>query len=112
MLLLVLLLLLLLSFAAVPAVADDTAVAASLDVAGAGAAAALVTIFILTREFDFADFPADQSSLFFRPRPPDEVSKFTWRRPHELVDDPSIYVDGTSRKDVIQVCIFEKNQFW
>ncbi len=31
------------------------------------------------------------------------LSQFTWKRPHELVDEPSIYVDGTSRKDVIQV---------
>ena len=28
--------------------------------------------------------------------------QYYWRRPHELASDPSIYVDGTSRKDVVQ----------
>ena len=26
----------------------------------------------------------------------------TWLRPHEIVDKPELYVDGTSRRDVIQ----------
>ena len=30
------------------------------------------------------------------------VFQYTWKRPYELASNPSIYVDGTSRKDVIQ----------
>ena len=39
------------------------------------------------------------------PRSHDEVSQYSWKRPYELSPDgePQLYVDGTSRRDVIQV---------
>ena len=52
--------------------------------------------------FEDRDFPADPSSLFFSKRPKEEVAQYTWRRPYQLAENPAIYVDGTSRKDVIQ----------
>lgn len=54
------------------------------------------------RLFEDPDFPASTSSLFYSHRSPEELARYTWRRPYELAEDPSIYVDGTSRKDVIQ----------
>ena len=35
-------------------------------------------------------------------RTEEELSLFTWKRPFELSSSPSLYVDGTSRRDVIQ----------
>ena len=35
-------------------------------------------------------------------RTDEELSLFTWKRPFELSSSPSLYVDGTSRRDVIQ----------
>ena len=32
-----------------------------------------------------------------------EVAQFSWARPHQLVKEPRLFVDGTSRRDVIQV---------
>lgn len=31
-----------------------------------------------------------------------ENSQIVWKRPHEMVEKPELYVDGTSRRDVIQ----------
>ncbi|XP_063848064.1 calpain-9-like isoform X2 [Scylla paramamosain] len=44
-------------------------------------------------------FPADPSSLFLSEREEPDV---VWRRPHELVDSPYMFVDGASRRDVVQ----------
>ena len=52
--------------------------------------------------FEDVDFPATASSLFYSRRSDQELSQFTWKRPYELAERPSIYVDGTSRKDVVQ----------
>ena len=52
--------------------------------------------------FEDPDFPASSSSLFYSKRPEGELKQFTWKRPFQLAKNPSIYVDGTSRKDVIQ----------
>lgn len=52
--------------------------------------------------FEDPDFPANASSLFYSKRSDKELKQFSWKRPYELAKDPSIYVDGTSRKDVIQ----------
>ena len=30
------------------------------------------------------------------------MSQFSWARPHQLVTAPRLFVDGTSRRDVIQ----------
>ena len=40
----------------------------------------------------------------FSPRPDEELSQYSWKRPYELSPDgePQLYVDGTSRRDVIQ----------
>jgi hypothetical protein len=41
------------------------------------------------------------------PHTEDDLSHFSWKRPFELSPngEPQIYVDGTSRRDVIQVPI-------
>ncbi|XP_045130569.1 calpain-9-like isoform X2 [Portunus trituberculatus] len=44
-------------------------------------------------------FPADPSSLFLSGRADADV---VWQRPHELVDSPYLFVDGASRRDVVQ----------
>ena len=31
------------------------------------------------------------------------MAQFSWARPHQLVKEPRLFVDGTSRRDVIQV---------
>jgi hypothetical protein len=54
------------------------------------------------RLFEDDSFPAEPSSLFFSKRSKEELAQYTWKRPFQLADKPSIYVDGTSRKDVIQ----------
>ena len=48
------------------------------------------------------DFPAEDSALFYSSRSEAEVSQFSWARPHQLVTAPRLFVDGTSRRDVIQ----------
>ena len=53
--------------------------------------------------FEDPDFPADARALFYSERSEEELASFSWARPHQLVDQPSIFVDGTSRRDVIQV---------
>ena len=52
--------------------------------------------------FTDPDFPADHSALFYSSRPEAELSQFSWARPHQLVSAPRLFVDGTSRRDVIQ----------
>ena len=52
--------------------------------------------------FTDPDFPADHSALFYSRRPESELSQFSWARPHQLVATPRLFVDGTSRRDVIQ----------
>jgi len=52
--------------------------------------------------FNDPDFPADNKALFFSERSPEEISQYSWKRPHELVAEPEIFVDGTSRRDVLQ----------
>ena len=54
------------------------------------------------RLFTDPDFPADSSALFYSARPEAELSQFSWARPHQLVAAPRLFVDGTSRRDVIQ----------
>jgi hypothetical protein len=54
------------------------------------------------RLFEDVDFPADATSLFFSSRPSAETSSFSWRRPSELCAEPMVFVDGTSRRDVLQ----------
>ena len=41
-------------------------------------------------------------SEYFSNRSEEELALFTWKRPFELSSNPSLYVDGTSRRDVIQ----------
>ncbi|XP_022086070.1 calpain-B-like isoform X2 [Acanthaster planci] len=52
-----------------------------------------------SRLFEDNDFPADDKSLFFSMRPP---QKFVWKRPHELCQDPKLFVGGASRFDIEQ----------
>ena len=52
--------------------------------------------------YEDASFPADPSSLFFSKRTKEELAQYAWRRPFQLAERADIYVDGTSRKDVIQ----------
>ena len=40
--------------------------------------------------------------FYYSHRTEEELSLFTWKRPFELSSSPSLYVDGTSRRDVIQ----------
>ena len=40
--------------------------------------------------------------LYYSTRSEEELGLFTWKRPFELSSNPSLYVDGTSRRDVIQ----------
>ena len=53
--------------------------------------------------FEDPDFPADSLALFYSERDEDELAHYTWVRPHQLVQEPRLFVDGTSRRDVIQV---------
>ncbi|XP_069954172.1 calpain-A isoform X2 [Cherax quadricarinatus] len=45
------------------------------------------------------DFPADNTSLFFSSRVDPDVE---WKRPYELHENPKVFVDGASRRDVVQ----------
>lgn len=51
------------------------------------------------RLFEDPDFPAIDQSIFFSKRPP---KPFEWKRPHEITDDPQLFIDGASRFDVKQ----------
>ena len=53
--------------------------------------------------FEDPDFPTDDAALFYSERGEDELAHYTWVRPHQLVQEPKLFVDGTSRRDVIQV---------
>ena len=55
--------------------------------------------------FEDPDFPAASRSLFYSRRSQSELDAYSWKRPFELARDPHIYVDGTSRRDVIQVSV-------
>merc|ERR1712015_313894 len=44
-------------------------------------------------------FPASDASIFYSRRPP---RPFEWKRPHELVENPKLFVEGASRFDVQQ----------
>ena len=57
------------------------------------------------RLFEDLDFPADHRALFYSERSEAELASYAWARPHQLVEKPAIFVDGTSRRDVIQVKI-------
>jgi len=52
--------------------------------------------------FEDPDFPADREALFYSERSEEELSHYSWIRPHQLVSHPRVFVDGTSRRDVIQ----------
>ncbi|CAG0880476.1 unnamed protein product [Darwinula stevensoni] len=45
------------------------------------------------------EFPAEDVSIFYSRAPP---KPFQWKRPHELVDSPKLFVEGVSRFDVQQ----------
>lgn len=49
--------------------------------------------------FEDPEFPVGQSALYYS-KTTDEI--FEWKRPFELSPNPALYVDGTSRRDVIQ----------
>ncbi|XP_047474397.1 calpain-5-like isoform X4 [Penaeus chinensis] len=55
----------------------------------------------LNRGEKFSDpkFPPHDSSLFFSKQPPGVI---TWKRPHEIVDKPQLFVEGASANDVTQ----------
>merc|ERR1719187_1051068 len=45
------------------------------------------------------EFPPDGASLYFSKSPP---YRFEWKRPHEITDDPQLFVGGTDRFDINQ----------
>jgi calpain len=49
--------------------------------------------------FEDPDFPAVDQSIFYSRAPP---RPFVWKRPHELVSNPQLFVGGASRFDVQQ----------
>ncbi|KAI4469988.1 calpain [Holotrichia oblita] len=49
--------------------------------------------------FEDPNFPADETSLFYSK---DKLTSYKWLRPKEVSDNPLLFVDGTSRFDVIQ----------
>lgn len=49
--------------------------------------------------FEDPEFPAEDSSIFYSRSPP---KPFEWKRPHELCEDPRLFVEGASRFDVRQ----------
>jgi len=51
------------------------------------------------RSFEDPDFPAVDESLFFSKKPP---RPFVWKRPHEITNDPKMFVGGASRFDIQQ----------
>ncbi|XP_066988982.1 calpain-5-like isoform X6 [Macrobrachium rosenbergii] len=50
-------------------------------------------------KFSDPKFPPHDSTLFFSKQPPGVV---TWKRPHETVDNPRLFVEGVSANDVTQ----------
>ncbi|XP_038057751.1 calpain-A-like [Patiria miniata] len=49
--------------------------------------------------YEDPDFPADNSSLFLDA---EKNQNIVWKRPSEICNEPRMFVDGTSREDVIQ----------
>ncbi|XP_023700707.2 calpain-5-like [Paramormyrops kingsleyae] len=49
--------------------------------------------------FEDPEFPAEDSSLFFKKSPPGTVK---WLRPREICDEPRLFVDGISSHDLNQ----------
>nr|XP_023698610.1 calpain-5-like [Paramormyrops kingsleyae] len=49
--------------------------------------------------FEDPEFPATNSSLFYRKPPPGRVE---WKRPKEICDDPRLFVEGISAHDLNQ----------
>lgn len=49
--------------------------------------------------FEDPDFPAVDQSIFFSQKPP---RPFEWKRPHELCQNPQMFVGGASRFDIAQ----------
>ncbi|XP_069159494.1 uncharacterized protein [Procambarus clarkii] len=49
--------------------------------------------------FEDPEFAAADSSIFFSRSPP---KPFEWKRPHEITDEPQLFIDGASRFDVKQ----------
>ncbi|XP_039249670.1 calpain-9-like isoform X2 [Styela clava] len=49
--------------------------------------------------FEDPEFPANDDALFFSQRP---RVKFEWKRPHDICDDPKLFVGGASRFDIKQ----------
>ncbi|XP_069982093.1 calpain-A-like [Penaeus vannamei] len=63
---------------------------------------ALRTTLALEEHFCDEDFPADNSTIFFSERTEADIA---WKRPFELVDEPQMFIDGASRRDVVQGCL-------
>ncbi|KAK8398222.1 hypothetical protein O3P69_003854 [Scylla paramamosain] len=55
----------------------------------------------LNRGEKFSDpkFPPHDSTLYYSKQPPGVI---TWKRPHEIVDKPQLFIEGASAKDVTQ----------
>jgi len=49
--------------------------------------------------FEDPHFPADDLSLFYSRQPP---RPFEWKRPHDIVSNPQMFVGGASRLDIKQ----------
>ncbi|KAH7960435.1 hypothetical protein HPB49_019550 [Dermacentor silvarum] len=54
----------------------------------------------LTELFVDSHFPPAESSLFTHRRP--VPGRITWLRPHEMVSEPQLLVNGVSRNDIVQ----------
>nr|XP_054930370.1 calpain-A-like [Dermacentor andersoni] len=54
----------------------------------------------LTELFVDSHFPPAESSLFAHRRP--VPGRITWLRPHEMVSEPQLLVNGVSRNDIVQ----------
>ena len=52
--------------------------------------------------FEDPDFPANTSSLSYSDPNGEYLNDITWQRPHEISEDPHMFVDGVSRTDVKQ----------
>ncbi|XP_063584758.1 calpain-A-like [Penaeus indicus] len=63
---------------------------------------ALRTTLALEEHFCDEDFPADNTTIFFSERTDADIA---WKRPFELVDEPQLFIDGASRRDVVQGCL-------
>uniref|UniRef100_H2YVE3 Uncharacterized protein n=1 Tax=Ciona savignyi TaxID=51511 RepID=H2YVE3_CIOSA len=49
--------------------------------------------------FEDPEFPANDNALFYSQRP---SMKFEWKRPHEISENPQLFVGGASRFDIMQ----------